>query len=167
MSTLDTILLIIFAGSLLFFIFWRAYRLARAIFHENVVGLLIFIGIVFVVWSWGYWIGLAYHHHILSDDFVITVYSPNWEFGEYKNCTTLNIAAIKKPRDLLCDGGEPSGRPEDGKMFNVRFYGRTYDDSSPALDPNTPKVVPTVFWWNCRKTESNPSIACEYAQEPK
>jgi curved DNA-binding protein CbpA len=99
--------------------------------------------------------------YIPRDEMTI-VYSPNWQYGEYKACTTLNGA---KQQNVLCDGGAPSGRIEDGKVFNVRFWGKTYDEGKPSVYSG-PSVAPAIFYWNCRKNGGvSPSYTCKRASE--
>ena len=87
------------------------------------------------------------------------VYSPDWQIGEYKTCSTLNGNGDKspehstRPQNIFCEGGVPSGRPEDGKVFKVRFWGRTYIKSEP---------FEKYMLWNCRKNGGgDPSVTCE------
>lgn len=103
------------------------------------------------LWSW-----LDNSGHIPHDEMAV-VYSPEWQYGEYKRCTTVNGA---KPQNLLCEGGVPSGRVEDGKEFDVRFWGRTHDEEKPAAG-GAPDTALSLFYWNCRKNEGgDPSITC-------
>jgi hypothetical protein len=95
--------------------------------------------------------------HIPHDEMTI-VYSPDWQIGEYKTCSTLNGNGYKSPehskrsQNILCDGGVPSGRLEDGKVLKVRFWGRTYRRSMP---------LETFLLWNCRKNGGgDSSITC-------
>jgi hypothetical protein len=99
--------------------------------------------------------------YIPHDELTI-VYSPDWQIGEYKTCSTLNGNGDKSPehsarkKNIFCDGGVPSGRPEDGKAFKVRFWGRTYIKSEP---------LEKYMLWNCRKNGGgDPSITCEQKQ---
>jgi hypothetical protein len=129
-------------------------------------GALVFVVlvIILVILVWG---GTSLKDYLdesgrIFHDEMTTVYSPNWQYGEYKTCTTLNGG---KPENILCDGGVPSGRIEDGKVFKVRFWGRTYVEGEPAVG-GAPNSAPTVFYWNCRKNEEgDPSITCK--QNPK
>jgi hypothetical protein len=105
------------------------------------------------------WLWMDDSGYIPHDEMTI-VYSPDWQFGEYKSCTTLNGA---KPQNILCDGGVPSGRIEEGKVFKVRFWGRTYDEGKAAVG-GAPDIAPTLFYWNCRKNDGgDPSFTCEQA----
>lgn len=137
--------------------------------YGRFVAPLLGLGIVLVLLNgphiWDYLDELGYIHH----DWTITVYSPDWQNGEYKTCTTINSAS-RQVGNILCDGGVPSGRVEDGKVFKVRFYGRVYDAGKPAFDRNVPNVAGAVLYWNCRKMEGgDPSVTCEQApeKEPK
>ncbi len=95
--------------------------------------------------------GWVYH------DEMTTVYSPDWQSGEYKTCTTLNGSV---QQNILCDGGVPSGQVSDGKLFMVRFWGKTYDEAAPHIGSG-PDIAPKMLVWNCRKNESgDPAITC-------
>jgi hypothetical protein len=64
-----------------------------------------------------------------------------WAPGEYKNCATQNVN-VEEPT-LACDD-------EVGKVFDVRFYGRTAQSNTPA-----------TFLWSCQKNEGiSPTITC-------
>jgi len=108
------------------------------------------------------WDRLDQAGHIPHDEKTI-VYSSDWQNGEYKTCSTLNGNGYKspehsaRPQNILCDGGVPSGRLEDGKVFKVRFWGRTYIKTEP---------LETSLLWNCRKNGGDdPSITCEQKQD--
>lgn len=95
----------------------------------------------------------------IPHDELTIVYSPDWQIGEYKTCSTLNGNGDKspehstRPQNIFCEGGVPSGRPEDGKVFKVRFWGRTYIKSEP---------FEKYMLWNCRKNGGgDPSVTCE------
>ena len=127
--------------------------------------LAIVCGVLFVgavSWTWLNDAGYIYH------DILTIVYSPDWQVGEYKTCTSVNGALVS---NVLCDGGVPSGRVEDGKRFNIRFHGRTFDKFEPDL--SKPDVAPAVFVWKCRKNQTDdPSITCwrvseEVQREPQ
>jgi hypothetical protein len=92
------------------------------------------------------------------------VYGPDWQNGEYKTCSTLNGNGYKspehssRPQNILCDGGVPSGLLEDGKVFKVRFWGRTYVNTEP---------LETALLWDCRKNgKDDPAIACKQELKP-
>jgi hypothetical protein len=94
----------------------------------------------------------------IPHDEMTIVYSPDWQNGEYKSCSTLNGNGYKspehskRPQNILCDGGVPSGRLEDGKALKVRFWGRTYVKTKPLEE---------IFSWNCWKNEdTDPSLTC-------
>ena len=84
------------------------------------------------------------------------VYSPDWHNGEYKICSTQNGNGYKSPehsstpQNILCDGGVPSGRLEDGKVFKVQFWGKTFIKTKPFETP---------LLWNCLKSDAY--IVCE------
>jgi hypothetical protein len=92
----------------------------------------------------------------ISHDYVVTVYSPEWRTGEYKSCTTINgngDGAPEQPRgqqNILCDGGVPSGNLEDGKQFNIKFWGKTYDDTKKHDD---------LLLWKCKKNPPDADAA--------
>ncbi len=107
------------------------------------------------------WDRLDQAGHIPHDELTI-VYSPDWQNGEYKTCSTLSGNGYKspehftRPQNILCDGGVPSGRLEDGKVFKVRFWGRTYIKTKP---------LETSLSWSCRRSSSDdPSIICKPEQ---
>ena len=80
-------------------------------------------------------------------DNLATVYSRGWINGEYKHCA--NVNAKNDEPYLLCDDAKIE---ETGKVFKVRFYGRTYKPELP---------FETTFDWRCRKNgDEDPTITC-------
>lgn len=119
--------------------------------------ILVLVGIAIWLGFWAYsdFDGRGWVPH----DTMTTVYSPDWQYGEYKTCTTLNGYKNTRAENILCDGGVPSGRLEDGKAFMVRFWGKTYDEAKPFEN---------VSYWKCRRNDGDdPSITCEQAAEPR
>ena len=119
---------------------------------------LIVVGSVFLLpLAWSYFSNLdlsdsGYLYH----DKMALVYSRGWQAGEYKRCTNVNAEAGAERPYLQCV--DPS-LGEEGKVFKVRFYGRTYVDQKP---------FETLFYWTCRKNEGgDPSITCKLAPEQK
>ena len=108
----------------------------------------------FFIWSW------LQGSSFISHDAVVTVYSPGWQIGEYKSCTTINgngdgaAQQTKGDQNILCDGGLPSGDLEDGKQFNVKFWGKTYDDTKKHDD---------LLLWKCKKDppDSDAAFDCQ------
>jgi hypothetical protein len=132
-----------------------------------------FFKLVVVVFVLGlfFWGGIALWNYLedsgyIYHDLMVVVYSPAWQYGEYKTCTTVNYRDTRR-RDILCDGGVPSGRVEDGKVFKARFWGWTYDEGKPAFDPNAPNVAGALKIWTCRKAGGDPAIICKQAPEEK
>ena len=125
--------------------------------------LLAVLGLVFVgLGGAAVWDNLDEGGYIPHDEMTI-VYSPNWQNGEYKTCSTLNGNGgespnrVTPPQNILCDGGVPSGRLEDGKVFNVRFWGKTYFKG---------KQPGEFLLWKCRKNDrEDPAITCKQATE--
>jgi hypothetical protein len=88
--------------------------------------------------------GCAGHSGWASQDQKMFVESKNWTIGEFKNCITQNVD-LEEPT-LHCDDDVV------GKVFEVRFYGRTFE-------PNKPDLV--MSRWTCQKNERiDPSITC-------
>ena len=83
-------------------------------------------------------------------DKMASVIMKDWVNGEYKQCTSFNS---KEQPVLLCG----DGKTDNPKLFNVRFYGRTYQSQ---LGPNA------QFNWNCKRDASDPMFVCK-RQEPK
>jgi len=76
----------------------------------------------------------GYFYH----DKLTTVHALSWVNGEYKECTTLDVKEADEHPELSCEttGGE-------GKVFNVRFYGRTF----------APEKKQVIRNWRCKKTD--------------
>jgi len=79
-----------------------------------------------------------------SHDQKMWVETKGWAAGEYKKCTTQNV-----------DLSEPTLHCDDdvvGKVFEVRFYGKTFVQDKPEL---------TVFHWTCRRNVGiEPTMTC-------
>jgi hypothetical protein len=92
----------------------------------------------------------GYFYH----DKLTTVHAPSWVNGEYKECTTLDVKEADEHPELSCEttGGE-------GKVFNVRFYGRTF----------APERKQIISNWRCRKTDGEETtVTCRMVkQAPK
>jgi hypothetical protein len=91
-------------------------------------------------------------HH----DKMTTIYSHNWVNGEHKHCSNANSKNNDKPF-LMCDDARLAN--EDGKVFEVRFYGRTYQSELPSE---------TTFDWDCKRIDNeNPMFTCNREPSPK
>jgi|SRR5580704_8085818 hypothetical protein len=117
---------------------------------------LLFLGLVPLgkaVWhslnAWGY----IYHDELVNVDGAET---GEWQFGEYKYCTTKNCPDVLGPGNLSC------GLPISvGPSFVVRFWGPTYDETKPHYGDAADSKEPALFRWLCRKNENgDPSITC-------
>jgi len=92
-------------------------------------GLLIAIWLLWSLNDEGYF----YH------DKLTTIHAPSWVNGEYKGFTTVDVKEADEHPELSC-GDAPPG---EGKVFNVRFYGRTF----------APEKKQVIRYWRCRKTD--------------
>ena len=83
---------------------------------------------------------MGWWHH----DAMTTVFMHDWVNGEYKQCVSIN----ETQPFLVC--GESKG---DGKLFKVRFYGRTHN---PKLSPEA------ELHWTCKRSYGDdPMFVCE------
>lgn len=90
-------------------------------------------------WDFGELEDTGWIHH----DKMTAVFMKDWVNGEYKQCTSYDES--KNEPILVC--GE--SKDADGKLFKVRFYGRTI---GPAVE----------FRWRCKRTNaSEPMFVCE------
>lgn len=95
--------------------------------------------VLFMMWDSGKLENVGWIYH----DKMTTVYVHNWMNGEYKHCRNINANNHDKPF-LMCDDAKLD--EEEGKVFDVRFYGRTYE----------------AFDWNCKRSDgSEPMIVCK------
>lgn len=113
----------------------------------KILVLVVLVGILIAIsvgeWDWGELEDNGWIHH----DNIKTVYSLGWINGEYKHCT--NINAKNDEPYVLCDDAKIEER---GKVFKVRFYGRTHKPELP---------FETTFDWRCRKNgDEDPVITC-------
>ncbi len=96
----------------------------------------------------GFWYlnegGYFYH------DKLTTIHWPSWTNGEYKECNSLNLKEEDEHPVLSC---EDVGVWEQGKVFNVRFHGRTF---------TTEQQEGVVHYWRCRKNadDDDTTITC-------
>jgi hypothetical protein len=82
--------------------------------------------------------GSVYH------DQKMWVEAKGWSEDEYKNCTTLNVD-LEQPT-LHCDDDVV------GRVFDVRFYGKTFVQDKPDSQ---------VFHWACQKNVGiDPEMTC-------
>jgi hypothetical protein len=109
----------------------------------------------------------------ISHDEFTKVYSPDWQPGESKICTTINgngagaPEQTKSQQTLTCDDRLPSnaigaGNPSEtvnpvensSQLEKVRFAGETY---------LFPKDVTLVLTWICKKNQPGtaPQLTCE------
>lgn len=80
-----------------------------------------------------------------------TVYMHNWVNGEYKHCSNINANNHDEPF-LMCDDAKLDD--ESGKIFNVRFYGRTHH-------PELRSATQFDWDWDCRRdNDSEPMFVC-------
>ena len=135
---------------------WRESYMNRAVSIIVAIVLLFLAGRgVWVVWN-----RLDHAGYVPHDEMTI-VYSPDWQNGEYKTCSTLNGNGYRapghstRPQNILCDGGVPSGRLEDGKVFDIRFWGETYVKGRPPE---------AVLLWTCGRNGGDPAITCKRAK---
>ena len=111
--------------------------LARFVF---LIGIIATCAVGGTVWKW-----FTSDSHLFHHDKLMYVESRDWASNEYKSCFSLNVD-LDQP-SLTCD-------PDAiGKVFKVRFDADTYDGERPSS---------TTFRWQCRKTEDDPAIRCEY-----
>jgi hypothetical protein len=120
------------------------------------LGILLFVVVVFVAYDeevnkWK--LGDLEHAKWIYHDKITTVYVHNWVNGEYKHCSNINANNHDKPF-LMCDDAKLDTEP--GKVFDVRFYGRTFDERFPFQ---------TTFDWNCKRADSEPMIVCKRTTE--
>jgi hypothetical protein len=110
-----------------------------------VIAIAIFIAVYTGVWDLGELEDTGWVHH----DKITTVFSRDWVTGEYKHCSNVNANNHEEPY-LLCDG---ANLDEKGKVFEVRFYGRTYQPEW---------AFETTFDWRCRRNaDDDPTITCK------
>jgi hypothetical protein len=118
--------------------------------------IVLFLVLVFVAYDeevnkWS--LGDLEHATWIYHDKMTTVYVHNWVNGEYKHCSNINANNHDKPY-LMCDDANLDTEP--GKVFDVRFYGLTYDEKLPFT---------TTFDWNCKRGDSEPMIVCKRTTE--
>jgi hypothetical protein len=111
----------------------------------------IFVAVKFGDEIWGGLEDMGWIYH----DKMTTVYMHNWANGEYKHCTNINANNNDKPY-LACDDAKLADEP--GKVFNVRFYGKTYQAELPFQ---------TTFDWSCQRKDDDPTIVCKRQDVPK
>jgi len=105
--------------------------------------LLILAGGAYALWD------VADEHGFIPHNKLTIVTAKNWTVGEYKNCTSANIAEMKDEPQIDCssflEGGEP-------KKFEVRFYGVTFRG----------ELKNASFAWRCQKNAgTNPAFTCD------
>jgi hypothetical protein len=77
------------------------------------------------------------------------VTAKNWATGEYKNCSSANIAETKDEPQIACSSFPEGGEP---KKFEVRFYGKTFREDLKNVS----------FTWRCQKNDgTNPAFTCD------
>ena len=86
-------------------------------------------------------------------DKMTIVFMHNWVNGEYKHCSNINANRHDRPV-LMCDDMKID--TDTPKVFDVRFYGRTYEEKLP---------FGTTFDWNCKRGDSEPMIVCKRTPE--
>ena len=80
---------------------------------------------------------------------IAIVRAKNWSIGEYKNCTSLNLAETKDEPQIDCASYAEIVEP---KTFEVRFYGKTFRE-----DLNN-----VSFSWRCKKNDgTDPTFTCD------
>ena len=120
----------------------------RQLGHSNYISALVAVFLALVIWvlytMWdsGKLDDLGWVHH----DKMTVVFMKDWVNGEYKFCTSFNEVKIEPV--LVC--GE--SKDDNGKRFNVRFYGQTHDFK---LQPEA------QFDWNCQRNDSDPMFVCK------
>jgi hypothetical protein len=113
------------------------------------IAVAICIAVYTGAWDLGELEDTGWIHH----DKITTVFSRDWVTGEYKHCSNVNANNHDEPY-LLCDG---ANLEENGKVFKVRFYGRTYQTEAP---------FETTIDWRCRRNSSeDPIITCERVEQ--
>jgi hypothetical protein len=85
----------------------------------------------------------GYFYH----DKLTTIHAPaSWVNGEYKECTSLDVKEADEHPELSCENAN-----DEGKMFNVRFYGRIF----------APEQKQVIRYWRCKKINGDDtSITC-------
>lgn len=86
----------------------------------------------------------GYFYH----DKLTTIHAPSsWVNGEYKECTSLDVKEADEHPELSCENAVS----DEGKVFKVRFYGRTF----------APEKKQIVRYWTCRKTDAgDTTVTC-------
>jgi ribosomal protein L37E len=132
---------------------WKLDRSAKSSDYSWVFVLIVVVAIFIGAYSgnWGELDDAGWVHH----DEMTTIYSHNWVNGEHKHCSNVNANNDDKPF-LMCDDARLAN--EEGKVFEVRFYGRTYE----------PKLLSeTTFDWDCKRNDTEPMFTCKRVPSPK
>jgi hypothetical protein len=115
---------------------------------DIIVPVLLWIGLAvagfFIIWSW------LQGYGFISHDAVVTVFGSEWQTGEYKACTMINGSGESRARPNLHCHDALSGSHEGGKQFNVKFWGKTYDDTKKPND---------LLLWKCKKNPPDADAA--------
>jgi hypothetical protein len=94
------------------------------------------------------WDAADEHGYIPHNELTI-VTAKNWTTGEYKSCTSANIAETKDEPQIDCSSSLEGGEP---KKFEVRFYGVTFREDLKNVS----------FTWRCQKNDgTNPAFTCD------
>ncbi|SRR6266699_432656 len=105
--------------------------------------LLLLAGGGYVLWD------AADEHGYIPHNKVSIVTAKDWATGEYKNCTSANIAETKDEPQIDCSSFSEGGEP---KKFEVRFYGMTFREGLKNVS----------FTWRCQKNDgTNPAFTCD------
>ena len=108
-------------------------------------GLALFI--VLVAGGYALWDALDQSGYIPHTK-LTTVTFRDWSVGEYKNCTSPNSKVMDDSPQMDCSDLERT----EPKIFNVRFYGRTFREDLKNVS----------FSWRCKKNgEADPAFTCD------
>jgi hypothetical protein len=87
----------------------------------------------------------------ISHDAVVTIYSHDWQTGEYKTCNMANVTGESRTNQIiLFCGGPLTNDLEDSRQFSVKFWGKTRDDAKKSGD---------LLFWKCKKNPPDAEAA--------
>lgn len=108
---------------------------------------LVLLGFI-VVGVYGLW-NVAGENGYIPHGKIAIVTAKNWSIGEYKSCTSANLAEMKDEPQIDCSSFGEYGEP---KKFEVRFYGATYREDLKNVS----------FTWRCKKNDgTDPAFTCD------
>ncbi len=111
------------------------------------IGCLLLL-ILFGAGGYALWNAVDEYGYIPHNKLAI-VRAKNWSIGEYKTCTSPNIAETRDEPQIDCAFYTEFEEP---KKFEVRFYGRTFREDLKNVG----------FSWRCKKNEgTDPTFTCD------